>query len=373
MPIKILFALIVLFATRQVQSQQVSTLLTDSTREFEAIHWNADGRIYAVDYVNGRLYQVYLNGTVTTLVNGFNHLAGGGFDANGTFYFSGISDSTVFQLNSDNTYTQLPVTGLNQPVGIIPTNHPDTLLVTEYGKNSVTKFSISTGGRSTLADSGGISGPDGIIRDWNDNILVANFNNHKITRVFEDGTTSLFSTIPSGGFMGYLTQTGNYLYVPSITSKRIYRVDSSGNSLVIAGTGTPGFQDGPGSQATFTGPNGIAHSPNGDTLLISDGNRIRMITNFQNIVGLEDRAVNQKLDIWPNPAKEILNIQSDNTTLNAWQIYGTGGRLIGSGTIENAASSNNHTIALDTIPKGNYLLLIHDRSGNIFYNPFLKE
>ena len=83
-----LLVALILFMNLYLSAQNVTTLLNDPSRAFEAIHWHEDGRILSVDYLNGRIYQVHLDGTAETLVTGFTYLSGGGFGEDGAFYFS---------------------------------------------------------------------------------------------------------------------------------------------------------------------------------------------------------------------------------------------------------------------------------------------
>ncbi|MFK7972751.1 MAG: SMP-30/gluconolactonase/LRE family protein, partial [Bacteroidia bacterium] len=176
-----------LFVSQFARAQDVSTLVTDSTKRFAAMHWHEDGRIYAVDYYNGNLYQVYLDGTVRTILDEFRNLAGGGFDHAGNFYFSDIAGGILYKLNADETYTSI-ATGMKQPVMILQDPQNDSILyITEYENSQVTRIVKETGAKSVVVKGRGINGPDGIFYDWDGNMMVSNWNNHKIHIVNPDG------------------------------------------------------------------------------------------------------------------------------------------------------------------------------------------
>lgn len=92
---------------------------------------------------------------------------------------------------------------------------------------------------------------------------------------FQDGAGSaaLFNT-PSGLA---LDAAGN-LYVADTGNHAIRKVSPEGHVSTLAGTGTPGYRDGPGAQAQFNGPIGVAVDATGRVLVADTYNdRIRAI------------------------------------------------------------------------------------------------
>lgn len=328
-----LFLLIFLLLSDALSAQEVSTLIYDPDRRFEAMHWHEDGRIYAVDYYNGRLYQLYPDGTAETLLSGFSALAGGGFDAAGSFYVAGINTGHMFRLNPDNSLDTVAA-GLSQPVCVLQdAEDADLFYVTEYGSSEVSTFEMSTGQVNAYQEDNGISGPDGIIYDWNGDILVSNWNNHKIHRINANGEMSLFCNLGQPGNMGYITLIGDYVFVPSLSGRKIFRVDMEGNATAIAGTGSAGTADGAAEDATFTGPNGICHNASGDTILVGDGHRVRILTGFatQAAVGVQEQQEGPAFQIGPNPVAKYLSwtweMPHDNA-LRAWEVSDSLGRIV---------------------------------------------
>lgn len=364
-----------LLGLSQLMAQNVSTLVNDPNMNFEAIHWHEDGRIYVCDFNNGRLYQLFLDGTIETLQTGIANTTGGGFGVDGSFYYSALSAGTIHRYHPDSNSVATIATGLQQPTGILQSMSPDTLFVNQYQNNSAIKVAISSGEKIPFISQNGLNGPDAIIHDGNGNLIVANFNDHVIYRVNLDGTSTLFATLPFAGFTGYITKMGDQFYVPSIAGRKVYKIDSDGIVELLAGSGTEGNADGIGAAASFSSPNGIVGSPSGDTLLVTDGSRIRIITNLNGTTSAYQLDVIQNLKISPNPAKNFVGVSFELTNARrlGWRVFNQEGKLIQQDSIKNF-SVGLHQIQIDIqhLPKGAYTLYLEDQNKNSMKQLFLK-
>lgn len=73
-------------------------------------------------------------------------------------------------------------------------------------------------------------------------------------------------------------------------------------------------------------------------------------------------------NISPNPAKEVLNIHSNNNaTLNSGQIFDLNGRLVQSSKLENS------TINIQSLKTGTYIVVLRDSNGKDYSQKFVKE
>jgi len=315
-------------------SQMVSTLTVDTTKSFEAMHWHEDGRIYCVDYANGRLYQIHLDGSVDIILQGFSALAGGGFDADGNFYVASINAGEILRVNGPNDYTVV-AGGFSQPVGVLQDQvNPDIFYVSEWQTSKVTKFIMSTGELIPFVQGDGIFGPDGMLWDWNGDLMVSNFNNHKIHTIDAEGNVAAFWDLDDNGDLGYIAIVDDFVYVPSLGNNHVLRINQQGQATTIAGSGDVGNDDGTWSNAEFNDPNGLCASPSGDTLLIGDGPRIRLITGFSPSLDVVEIEQSMDFSITPNPVTSDLRM-----TLSAreqdeveWQIIDDSGRVNKEGT-----------------------------------------
>ncbi len=81
------------------------------------------------------------------------------------------------------------------------------------------------------------------------------------------------------GFMIYLS---GYLYITN-GNNRVLRISKRGKVTYFAGTGEPGWIDGPADIAQFKAPNGICANEDGSRIYVTEWhrNRVRFIENFK--------------------------------------------------------------------------------------------
>lgn len=137
---------------------------------------------------------------------------------------------------------------------------------------------------TTLAGDGSpqiFSNPFGIAVAEDGTIYVADAgeSNH-IRKISRDGSLTTFT---AGGEFNTPSElaldTKGNLYVADTSNNRIRKVTPQGEVSTFAGSGTPGYLDGPASEARFNGPIGIVVDPRGD-LFVADtyNDRIRKIS-----------------------------------------------------------------------------------------------
>jgi hypothetical protein len=107
-----------------------------------------------------------------------------------------------------------------------------------------------------------------------------------IRRISPDGQVSTLA----GGFRtpsGVALASDGTLYVADTGHHAIRRVMPDGQVTTLAGDGTPGYADGPGAQARFNGPIGVAVAPDGRVLVADTYNdRIRVVDSAGNVTTL---------------------------------------------------------------------------------------
>ncbi|TMU54680.1 SMP-30/gluconolactonase/LRE family protein [Flagellimonas algicola] len=154
---------------------------------------------------------------------------------------------------------------------------------------SVVTWSGSSRGNADGFAMAQFSEPKGLAMDSENNIYVADSNNHRIRKIGITGTVTTIAGSDRGFKNGVGTEaqfsypTGiavddEYnIYVADAINNRIRKINPQGEVSTYAG-GDLGFKDGPASESQFVSPTGLALDTDG-TLYVADanGNRIRKI------------------------------------------------------------------------------------------------
>ena len=158
----------------------------------------------------------------------------------------------------------------------IPPLEPDwQATVTVLAGDGVQGIADGPAARARFSEPFGVAAaPDGTI-------FVADAGHaDRIRRIAVDGTVSTIAgaepafRTPSGLALA----TDGTLYVADTGSHTIRRIAPDGQVSTLAGDGTPGYADGPGPQARFNGPIGIAVAADGRIVVADTYNdRIRII------------------------------------------------------------------------------------------------
>ncbi|AHJ99022.1 hypothetical protein Hsw_3427 [Hymenobacter swuensis DY53] len=190
----------------------------------------------------------------------------------------------------------------NGPEGAAVDNQGN-VYVADTGNNCIRKIT-PTGEVTTLAGGsaeGFVNGPAASARfygpidvalDGGGNLLVADYANHCIRKITPAGVVSTFAGTGVAGYTdgnaskaqfngpsGLTVDEQGTVYVADGENYCIRKITAAGIVSTLAGNGTRGFADGPGSTAQFRGPEGLVLDRKG-TLYVADfaGYRIRKVT-----------------------------------------------------------------------------------------------
>jgi len=243
----------------------VSTLTDTLPGAVGGVTVDRGGTIYVADF-GDRIWKISMTGEVSTLTTGMYGASGNAVDSHGRILQSNFHGNFVARVERDGRY-EVFADGLQGPVGIA-LGAADTAFVTNCRGNSISRVTPQ-GEVETFASSDLFNCPNGITRDPDGNLYVVNFSDSRMVKVGPAGEVSEFAFIPGNG-NGHVTYAGEMLYVTGFRSNRIYAVTLSGEVAPLAGTGSFGLADGPGGEASFSTPNGIAANPQGTILYTND-------------------------------------------------------------------------------------------------------
>lgn len=144
----------------------------------------------------------------------------------------------------------------------------------------------------------------------------------------------------------------------------------NGGSYSILAANTP--NDG---SETITLPTNLDNTYNGRIKIEAVDNIFYTVSKALTIwdtTTSNDNFKTEKLEIFPNPAKEVLNITfaSEGTQSTNYHIFDLNGRLLQ--TIENNSEQNTHQLKIDFLAPGTYILIVN-RNGKNTNHKFIKQ
>lgn len=283
---------------------------------------DSNGTLFVADFDSDSVRKVSTAGAVTTLTSqsDFSRPFGITFAPDGSLYVetdandSGGRDSTtgtIWKISKTTGIATVVARNIGRPRGL--TVLPDgRLVLVDLVAGTVRLMDPATATITDLAGTAGVLGfedatgpaakfdrPYGAAILPSGNILLADQNNNRLREVSLTGVVTTYAGAgPIGSADGArlaatfnrpedvaIDAAGN-IYVDDHDNQTIRLISPAGTVTTIAGGLPPGFVDGVGTIARFFGQEGIALSPDGNTLYIADGtggddsqlfNRVRML------------------------------------------------------------------------------------------------
>lgn len=155
---------------------------------------------------------------------------------------------------------------LDGPVGLVM-DDAGVLYVANCRGNSVSRV-LPNGRVEIFARSPFFDCPNGLALRG-DHLVVVSFKNGAVVEISPDGTADKIAEVPESG-NAHVAFAHDSLFITKVEANRIYRLDSDGRIEPFAGSGVLGLDDGAAMQATFARPNGIAVTPDGNTLWVNN-------------------------------------------------------------------------------------------------------
>ena len=389
----IFFILCLAYTT--LQAQVTVTTITSEFKGSGGLSLDSEGNLYIADFgdflgmadtdgIPNNVLKLDTDLNLTVFATGFTGASGNDFNSEGILYQSDIRDSAIYKI-VDGARVFVTSTGIVAPVGIV-FDSEDNFYVCNCGNNTIQK--VTPDGTSTLfASEGEFACPNGITVDENDNLYVSNFSNNSIVKITPDGTTSTIgNTINGNGHIDYDSNAGK-LYIASYSGHQIFSLKLEDLEMTdIAGTGERGNDDGTGDDITFSTPNGIAVTDDGNTLYVNcsvllDGAVINpQIIRRIDISSLsvdDNNALIKSVKTYPNPVTDVfiieaeLPINTSNITIKIIDVLGSSVKEIQDIPVQNTRL--RQSIDISQLSAGNYIYIISQGSKQLHSGQLIKK
>jgi sugar lactone lactonase YvrE len=300
------------------------TVVAAPFRDAEGVAVDAAGNLYVADTDQHRVRKVTPGGVITTLAGGvsggfsdgqgadarFQNPHGMAVDASGNTYVADWNNHRIRKITPAGVASTLAGDGtagfVDGPGATARFNGPQGVALDGVGNvyvadggNQRIRTITPAGVVATLAGSGAagfadgpgaaaqFSNPLGLALDGVGNDYVSDAGNHRIRKVRPTGEVTSLAGDGTLGFadgpgpsarfafpQGLAVDGAGKLYVADRDNHRIRVVDPLGVVTTLAGTGSVGFSNGPGSGALFSKPQGLAVDATGTVYVVEEGSPV---------------------------------------------------------------------------------------------------
>lgn len=266
-----------------------------------------DKKLYVADFDNGKVREINLDTYVTTTVVSqqdfsrpfaFAHCGGTLFVATDRKPDERVqtnTSGTIWRIDLGAKRATPVAVGIGRPRGLACIN--SQIAFADYQNHVVGLVNPSSGAVTTLAGRRGVSGmqdgsgegalffaPYGIVARGSE-LIVADYDNHRLRRVGLDGAVATIAGVGTAGFADGAMNAAKFnrpqamtidsagtIYITDTDNFRIRRI--TGTSVETIAGGSAGFQDHDDRlQSKFFGLEGISVSADGSWAYVADGNR----------------------------------------------------------------------------------------------------
>lgn len=333
-------------------AQTVSTY-TEGTPD-DAIILDAEGNIYASNFVGDSVFKFDQEGNAEAFVSGLNTPNGLAFNSAGELYVCDFMAQTIYRYDSQGVeIASYSIAG--RPSGIIKDKDSEDMIFTNFVTSSINRLSPE-GVITTISDAEGLNGPVGLAYDDQGVLFTGNYNDRDIYRVELDGTIEYIANPGEVSNLGFIAFAQGKLWGTVLGEHKLYRIEPYEVEQVVEYAGSiAGGQDGDLEDATFSQPNGILFDPTGETMYVTDfGTKNLRIISDVAVLGIGTPAERGfEVAVYPNPTKDSLQIDLNNQ-LGSTQIklYDTMGKEVMRAELD----QQQNVLELGALQNGIYLL-----------------
>ena len=239
------------------------------------VAFDSTGNVYVADLMNHAVRKITTNGVVTTLAGNGTSGFRNGIGTNASFYYpSGVAVDGSGNVFVADIY--------NHAIRKITTNGT----VTTFAGKGTYGFRNGTG-TNALFDY-----PIGVAVDGSGNVFVADSDNCSIRKIATNGVVTTFAGTGSDGFadgtgtnasfsfpQGIAVDGSGNVFVADAGNNAVRKISPDGVVMTLAGNGSYGFQNSTGTNASFREPNAVAVDASGNVFVADGNNAIRKITS----------------------------------------------------------------------------------------------
>lgn len=233
------------------------------------------GNIYTAEFWGGRIRKITPNGDVTTLAG--NDLIASE-NANGTA--ASFFNPCVLTIDK------------NGAIYVAQSGHPLIRKIAPNGDVSTVAGNPTPGTTNANGTAASFNAPNGIAVDQAGNLYVADSGNHMIRKISTTGDVTTLAGHPSSGSNngmgtaasfstpnGIAVDNAGNVYVADYDNHMIRKITPAGEVTTLAGSTTQGRSDGQGTAASFKLPYAVTLDTAGNLYVADHGNHlVRKIT-----------------------------------------------------------------------------------------------
>lgn len=340
--------LLTLLSAFSINAQTASNYVTGFNTP-TGIAFDASGNLFVADYFNYKVTKVtpgLAQSTFVTLNGTPQQIA---FDASGNLWSAGSGIAQrIEKVTPAGVITAYPASG--SPYGIA-IDAAGNVFYSESNSGNIKK--ISTSGVITTFVTG-LTQPNGLAFDNAGNLIVADNLDGAIKKITPAGVITTIVTSLMGPTNVAFAPNGD-LYISCGAANRIFRLPAGG----VNGDQTQFYRfnvdyDNPAQIAIYNG-----------NLYVSTGSSSKKVVKLVDpILGLGDikKPTNDGIAVYPNPATNYLNIETNSVTIETIELYDLTGRVVKSYT---QADVKDNKITLPNVTSGNYILKVNNTSKKI--------
>ena len=225
---------------------------------------DAEGVIYAATF-SDKVYKVWRDGRSEVFATGLYGATGNAIDPHGNLYQANFFGGYLTKIDRHGNQ-EIVADGLSSPMGVAVGG--ESVFVCNCDSNAISRITLD-GEVTTFVRGAPFNCPNAIARTPDGDLFVANFYDAKLLKISPDGKVSEFATLPHA--KNNMAAGQSHLYVASIEGRQVHRVSlTTGEVTLLAGSGEEGQTDGTALEATFSALNGIAATPTGGLVFVSD-------------------------------------------------------------------------------------------------------